>query len=328
MIKKSAIPWSLLLTAGVLAAGCNGNAQATEPEAFQGIVELDERVLAFEVPGRVVAVEEERGKVIDAGNELASLDRTLEGIAKESREAELRAARAQLELLRAGARREEIRAADAELRAARAGAALLSRNLDRQRRLATQGATASAISDDLAGQLEQASARVQGLEERVRLLRDGARSQEVDAAEARVSALVSALRGNEERLLRHTLRAPVGGMILDVHVLAGEIVAPGTPVVTLADTAHPYVDVFVPQADLDQVRMGARASVRVDSLDEALAGRVEDIGRQAEFTPRFLFSERERPNLVFRVRVRVDDPEQKLHAGLPAFATIDPAAAP
>jgi hypothetical protein len=63
--------------------------------------------------------------------------------------------------------------------------------------------------------------------------------------------------------------------------------------------------------------------VRVDALGTTLPGHVEHVARKAEFTPRFLFSERERPNLVIRVRVRVDDPGERLHAGVPAFVTIE-----
>ena len=50
---------------------------------------------------------------------------------------------------------------------------------------------------------------------------------------------------------------------------------------------------------------------------------MEHIASQTEFTPRFLFSPRERPNLVVRVRVRIEDPEERLHAGVPAFVTIE-----
>ena len=53
-------------------------------------------------------------------------------------------------------------------------------------------------------------------------------------------------------------------------------------------------------------------------------GKVEYVAQRTEFTPRFLFSEQERPNLVVRVRVRVDDDQERLHAGVPAFATIAP----
>jgi hypothetical protein len=54
-----------------------------------------------------------------------------------------------------------------------------------------------------------------------------------------------------------------------------------------------------------------------------LRGTVENVARKTEFTPRYLFSDRERSNLVVRVRVRVNDPERHLHAGVPAFVSID-----
>ena len=70
------------------------------------------------------------------------------------------------------------------------------------------------------------------------------------------------------------------------------------------------------------MRVAAPARVVVDASSQSYGARVEDIGRRTEFTPRYLFSERERSQLVIRVRVRIDDPEQALHAGVPAFVTI------
>ena len=80
---------------------------------------------------------------------------------------------------------------------------------------------------------------------------------------------------------------------------------------------------FVPQADVAGIRIGAKAHVRTDASPAALPGAVEYVAHRTEFTPRFLFSERERPNLVLRVRVRVEDPGAVLHAGTPAFASIE-----
>jgi hypothetical protein len=67
-------------------------------------------------------------------------------------------------------------------------------------------------------------------------------------------------------------------------------------------------------------------AVRVDARPDALPGRVEAIARRLEFTPRYLFSERERPNLVVRVRVRIDDPKHELTAGVPARVLFEPPA--
>ena len=62
-------------------------------------------------------------------------------------------------------------------------------------------------------------------------------------------------------------------------------------------------------------------AVRIDSLREPVSGSVERIGYKTEITPRYLFSEKERSNLVVRVRVRVNDPGHTLRAGVPAFVT-------
>jgi HlyD family secretion protein len=105
-------------------------------------------------------------------------------------------------------------------------------------------------------------------------------------------------------------------------VEAGEIVSPGVPVLTVADTRRPYADLFVPQGDIAGIAPGRAAEVHVDALAEPLPARVEYVEQRTEFTPRFLFSEGERPNLVIRVRVRIDDPNRKLSAGLPAFVYL------
>jgi HlyD family secretion protein len=155
----------------------------------------------------------------------------------------------------------------------------------------------------------------------VRLLRAGSRPEELAAAEARAAAAAAALDAEDERLRRFVLHADGACAVVDVHLEPGEVAAAGTPVVTLADTAHPFVDVFVPVGELPGLAVGRAARLRVDGEAATFAGAVENIGRQTEFTPRFLFSPKERPHLVVRVRVRVADPERRLHAGIPGFVT-------
>jgi HlyD family secretion protein len=308
---------------GALAALAACTPKAEHPGAFQGVVEFEERVLGFEVGGRVAAVEVRRGAVVRAGQSLATLDDTLERAAHESREAEATAAEAQASLVRAGSRPEEVHAMAAQLRAAVAKEGLLRKNLAREEELLAGGAVAQASVDAFASQLEVAVAERQSVEQRLRGLKSGARRQEVDSVEARAAAAATSARLGGERVRRYELTAAEAGTVLEVHVDPGEVVGAGSPVLTLADTTHPYAEVFVPEAELGGVHVGAPASLHVDATEQAFSGRVEHVGRRAEFTPRYLFSERERPSLVMRVRVRIDDPEQRLHAGVPAFVTIE-----
>jgi len=229
-------------------------------------------------------------------------------------------------LLRAGARGEELRAADADIAALRSQESMLEKNLIRQQSLERQAALAQSVLDDTGAQLQGTRERRRALEERLKALRSGARGEEIAAAVARVEVAAAALAAEEERLARFALHNPAAGSIVDVHVKVGELVAPMSPVVTIADLSHPFVDVFVPQARAHALHVGQAMGVRVDGVDTPLAGRIEHIFPKTEFTPRFLFSEGERPNLVLRMRVRVEDRTQALHAGIPAFVTADPQA--
>ncbi len=313
MVRALILPIALL-------GGCGSSDD--HPGSYQGVVELDERQLGFEVGGRLREVLVDEGDRIAAAQLLASLDDVIERTVRRTREQEAAAAVAQTSLVKAGARTEEIRSMAAQVEAARAQEQLLLTNLARERRLLSQGASTSAAVDDLESRHRAAAAERRAQDERLRSLRRGSRVEEVAGAEARAGAAASAVDVAGERLRLYQLRAVEAGTVLDVNADPGEVVAAGAPVVTIADTRHPYADVFVPQADLGGIAVGGAATLVTDSLAEPLRAEVEHIARRTEFTPRFLFSEQERPNLVVRVRVRVDDPDERLYAGVPAFVTF------
>jgi HlyD family secretion protein len=311
------------LGAALLFLGLGCEPKPRHVGAFQGVVEFDERVLGFETGGRLMRVPAVRGAEIHSGDLLATLDDKLERTVRESREAEATAAHADLSLVRAGTRPEQLRSMEAELRAAQANEALLEKTLARERALLDKGAITQASVDDVATRYAASTAQRQSIEQRLRELVNGARREQIESAAARAAAADRSALVEAERVTRHDLTALGPGRILEVHVEPGEVVAAGTPVVTVADTSHPYADVFVPQGNLDGIRIGSEATVAVDATAESFRGRIEDVGRRTEFTPRYLFSERERPNLVIRVRVRIEDPGEKLHAGVPAFVTFN-----
>lgn len=321
MIKNRAAATPLFLWVLGL-SGCAHPAPAGEA-AFQGVVEFDEVPLGFELGGRVRTVHVKEGDRVKAGAPIADLDDALERSAREASASEADAAKSQVSVVRAGSRPEEIGVVAARVRAAKAVEDLLVKNLARQRTLLEHGAVPQATVDDLESQLARATADRQSIEQSLALLQRGARSVDVTAAESRADAARAAVALDDVRLRHHDLSAPSDATVLDVNVEPGEVVPAGAPIVTLADTQHPYADVFVAQGNLAGIAVGNAARARIDALTESFAGHVEHIARRTEFTPRYLFSERERPNLVVRVRVRLDDPGQRLYAGVPAFVSIE-----
>jgi len=312
----------------VALTGSCGKGDHDRREPLQGVVEREDHVIGFEVAGRVLAVDVDRGDGVKADAIVARLDDSLLRPQRDARAAQLEAAQAQLALLEAGVRTEEIRSLLAQLRSARAQEQLLVDNLARQQDLHEHNAVAQAVVDQAELQLSAARGARQTLEQQLRAAREGARSQELDAARAQVHASEAALATVEAQLERFVQKADVDGEVVDVHVRAGEMVAPGMPAVTIADLQHPYVEVFVPEGELDGIQLRSTAQCRVDSHPQAFEGHVEHIYPRTEFTPRFLFSEDERPNLVIRVRIRLQDPTGALHAGVPAFCEVSRGAPP
>lgn len=297
-------------------------AEEHDPAAteYQGIIEFDERALSFEVPGKVQAVHVERGSALARYAVIARLDDTLERLNKASLEAEGRATNSELNLLYAGTRPEQIAQARARLNAARARVEFQEEDFRRRSELWAKNAIPVSELDASRNLMQQAQADQDAASQALAELRRGPRSQEIEAGEARLDAAHTEVRASEEKIRRHVLYAEGPGEVLDVPVKRGEYVAAGTPVVTVADTTRPFLDVFVPEGKIGRFALGAPVALKVDTYDQVFAGRVEYISQSTEFTPRFLFSPRERPNLVVRARVRIHDPERRLRAGIPAFA--------
>jgi HlyD family secretion protein len=302
-------------------AGCSPEHRT--PPGYQGIVEHDDRHLGFRVGGQLREIRFDRGDVIEEGALIAVLDDTAELPILLAREADLARARATAALVYAGPRVEEVRSTVAELDGARAALREARANLDRHRNLPEQAATARSLISELDAAYAQSKARVRMLQERLKQLRKGARPEELAATDAQVTAAEAAVEAEKERLALYSLHASERVTVLDVPVRIGEVVAAGATVATVADTTHPYVDVFVPQQSLSGLEVGLPARVRVDAERVSFEGEIEHIAPTTEFTPRFLFSPKERANLVVRVRVRISDPEERLHAGVPAFAAFE-----
>lgn len=291
-------------------------------ERYQGMVELEQTDLGFEVGGRILALDVAPGAVVKKGQVVAHLDDTLDRANREVRLRELDEAKADLALVAAGSRGEDIRAARAELGAAQANEDVIVREVEREKKLVATGASTESHLEDLNGQLAKARGDRQSREQHLAALSHGARAEEITRADTHVAEAEQLVALADRTIEKRVLAAPIDAVVLDVYPRLGEVVAAGERVLSLVDRRRPYADVFVPVADAPKAKLGAQVAVEVEGDPRPVAGVVERVYPQLEFTPRFVYSPCERPNLLMRVRVRLDDTEQRLHAGQPAYARI------
>ena len=103
----------------------------------------------------------------------------------------------------------------------------------------------------------------------------------------------------------------------------GESAQPGTPLMSLINVDTVDMTVFVPQAELPRVQIGMPAKVYVDAYpDEVFNGEVASIAQQAQFTSRDTQNQEDRTNVVFAVKVRLPNADQRLKAGMTADAEL------
>jgi len=319
---RSGLFLALLVVFGA-AGGCQKLRPEPTEEIYQGTAELEERVLSFEVGGRITSLAVDEGDTVRSGDVLAAVDGAVEAEARKARDLEATAAESHAALVKKGVRGEEIAVTRAKLRAAQASEDLLKKQLERERGLHERGVTPEARIDELDAAYARAIAERQVLANVLSEQQRGARPEERDVANARAAAARASVALDDLRIERRELRAPGDGVVLDRHAEVGEVVGPGAPVLTVADRGAIHAYVFVPQARLPGLDAGDRATVRADGIGTPLRGTVEHIARRTEFTPRYLFSDRERANLVVRVKIRIEDPRGQLHAGVPVFATVE-----
>lgn len=171
--------------------------------------------------------------------------------------------------------------------------------------------------------LDAAQAELKRAQAELDQVRAGPRDEQLQAAEGQVGEAEAALASIEARIERMTVTAPTGGIVLEQTVHAGELAAPGLPVITLASLDVVELTVYVPTADLGRVELGQAVEVEVDSFPgRRFEGTVSAIADEAEFTPTGVLTPDERVNLVYQVSIRLENTDHALKPGMPADATL------
>jgi HlyD family secretion protein len=147
--------------------------------------------------------------------------------------------------------------------------------------------------------------------------------ENIAAAAAAVKNAQETLRLAKITLGYTVLSAPFSGVIVVRQTELGEVMQPGTPVVTLADLDHVWLRGYVSETDLGKIRWGQGATVTTDTYPgKKYPGRISFISSSAEFTPKSVETHQERVTLVYRIKIDVDNPNHELKPGMPADALI------
>ncbi len=389
-MKKRIVPIALILLVAV-AGGILWSHRRDGEDAnrirLSGNIELTQVDISFKVPGRLVERTVDEGDSVKKGQLVARIDdaqtqrvkaaqaagvdtarmqleqaatsvkwqkATLEGdIAL--RKADVAQATAVLDQMLAGSRPQEIQQAEAAVADARTQHEQAQLDWERAQRLYKNDDISTAQRDQAQARFNSTAAVLKQVRERLAIVREGPRKEEIAAARAQVARAKAGLQISEanrleiqrreqdlgarkaeverqrqqlgvtETQLADTLvNSPVEGVVLVKSAELGEVLAAGTTVVTIGDLDHPWVRGYIREADLGRVKLGQKVNITTDSYKgKTYSGRITFIASQAEFTPKQIQTQEERVKLMYRIKIEVDNQNHELKSNMPVDAVIE-----
>jgi HlyD family secretion protein len=199
-----------------------------------------------------------------------------------------------------------IRTLDAQLHASRVQLDNLEREQIRVENLVKGGAATSKQQDDINGQVSLLEAQI------------AATASQKDAVYAEQRTLEVQISQVEDQIARCAVRNPIDGMLLTKYKEQGEMAAPGQALFKMARMDELILRAYLSGDQLSSVKLGAELSVRYDiagALGET-TGVVSWISSRAEFTPKIIQTREERVNMVYAIKVVVDN-DGSLKIGMP-----------
>jgi len=120
-----------------------------------------------------------------------------------------------------------------------------------------------------------------------------------------------------------TLSSPVTGLILDQYMNAGEVVLPGAAIADILDTSSLYIETFVEEKELGQLKIGQKVDIFVDGIEgRSFSGEIILFGREAEFSPKYILSEKERQSLLYKVKINIEGDNEVFKIGMPVTIQV------
>ena len=335
--------------------------RVTEILVREGDTVRKDQVLArIETQALELAKERDEAGVSAAESALAQLqtdtERARDVLDREGamRRAEIAQADAQVRDVQAGSRTQEIAQAQAGLEEARAQLDQAKADWDRAQKLFTNEDISRVQYDQAQTRFRSVTAAAQNAEQRLALVKEGPRKETLELAKAQLTRARAALqlteangkeliRKGQEVTLRQAdinraraqvgmtatqigdaeLRAAMDGVVLARPTEPGEVVGAGATILTLGDTARPWLRGYITESQLGRVKLGQKVKLRTDSFrDTEYEGVVTFIAAEAEFTPKQIQTPEERVKLVYRIKVDVANPRRELKNNMPMDAEI------
>lgn len=294
---------------------------------LSGRIEGDDSSVASKATGRILEVRYREGDTVQQGDIIAILDdrqvharEEQASFALSQAEARTKSAKDQVAVLQAQQQQNE-----AELRQQEASQKIAVFDRDAYTRLAQTGAVSERQGKQAEVTAEQQGEAVAAAKRRVTTVQMQLAQQQAEIASADANTQMARAQLAEARANRQDLiiRAPFTGTVATRTAEPGEVITPGTAVITLVDMNKVYLRGFVPEGEIGKIKSGQQARIYLDSNPtQPLAAYVSRIDPQATFTPENTYFREDRVKQVVGLRLQLKEGFGFAKPGMPADGAI------
>jgi HlyD family secretion protein len=310
---------------------------------LSGTIESTQIDANAEVAGKVIKIEKDEGSKVNKGDVLAVIDSSVQELNVKQQEAVVKMKQAKLDELKAGTRSEQIKQAEAAVETSKVSINSAKTTVDnsqinynywvdklsqvkslRESNVSSESdLTDAQYKADTAyqqlltaqKQLASTQSQLQSAQAQLDLLKSGSTNQTIQAAEADLEQSASALEQAKVILDKYNVKSTIDGTYLTKNINLGDIVNVGTSIATISDLTDLWVYVFIPQKNLDLVKVGNNVDLKT-AKGEKISGKVVYIANESEFTPKNTQTSEEKENTVFKVKIQITDKNPQLKPGM------------
>lgn len=237
-----------------------------EPIVIQGSAEANEVRVSGKVPGRVYKLLAEEGQSVRAGDTLVFIDSPEITAKLEQATAAQRAAQSQNLKARKGSRSEVIQGAYEMWQKAEVGVDIAKKSYDRIQRLFDRGVVTAQKRDEAEAQYQAAVAQSAAAKSQYDMAKNGAESEDKDAAQALVDRAQGAVQEVKAYMKETALTAPISGEVSEIFPKQGELVGTGAPIMNIVNLDDIWFSFNVREDLLNNLRVGSEITVTIPAL--------------------------------------------------------------
>jgi HlyD family secretion protein len=283
-----------------------------------GVFEATEIVISSEAMGVIQSFDKGEGDDVVLGEELIKIEVTDLDLQREQIEATIEAVgdkttdpKPQIDILQ-----QQLLAADASLATLNTQMDVLKKEQVRMNKLFAAKAATQQAKDDIDGKVDILESQISTAKSNKKVIEAQINStrQMIAIQNRGISSekkpLEKSIAQIENRLSKTTVESPINGTILSKYAFKGELVTIGKPLMRLADLSKMELRAYIDGSQLSQVKLGQNVDVYIDKgADEfkKYNGRITSISEKAEFTPKSIQTKDERANLVYAIKIKVDN---------------------